>query len=77
MKLAERFGMWPVSTPAHALTAAQAILLAEALAPERKAESEVDEKLGKPKSKKQPKVPKSVVRALANKGGELEDKHGV
>lgn len=69
--------MWPVATPAHALTAAQAILLAEALAPEHKREAEIDERLGKPKDKKRSKVPKSVVRALANKGGELENKDAI
>lgn len=35
IRLAERFGAWPLLTPAHAMTAAQAILLAEALAPEK------------------------------------------
>lgn len=57
------------------MTAAQALLMAEALAPEKpKAEIEMDTKLGKPKDRKRRKVPRSTLLKLANKGGELEGK---
>lgn len=75
LRLAERFGVWPLVTPAHALTAAQAILLAEALAPDKKPETPAPAPRGKGKHKSkpaagpmpQPRVSRKVLEELARR----------
>ncbi|HNU04160.1 MAG TPA: hypothetical protein PKL67_08395 [Anaerolineae bacterium] len=65
--------MWPLATPAHALTAAQAILLAEALAPDKEPARGKGKKGGKATAEmNQPRVSRKVLEALA-----LRDDPGV
>lgn len=74
LRLAERFGQWPLPTPAHSLTAAQAILLAEALAPDKPTQPAARPA---PKGKKgrkpsaspmsQPRVSRKVLEELARR----------
>ena len=70
LRLAERFGEWPLAAPAHAMTAAQAILLAEALAPEKAPEKPAagKGKKGKAAGKmNQPRVSRKVLEELARR----------
>lgn len=64
IRLAERFGSWPFAGGPAQATAAQVILLAEAL---RQEEPEPTE--GKAQLQQQPKVSRAVMEELARKHG--------
>lgn len=68
-RVASRFDRWPCAIPPHKLTAAQALLLAEALA-ERQPIADARGREPKSRLASQPRMPKQFLKELAKRARE-------